>query len=257
VELTAPPFCLEIARRRWTDLQARFDAAPLRFEVKTAEGDVRGPVEFVRRADGFSVHDALGNHGQFCIASRSGTLSASQAAMESLLEIMVLTALDWTFFIGVHAACVMRDGRSVLLCGDSHAGKSTLVYACSRSGWTFVSDNSLHWASTPWEVLVSGSGALRLRDGARTMFGLQQNEFTPAERMPVAPAGPCVFLQRRAGPAAVLPFSIVQAMEYLAQYDTRPDRAYAEAAYRSLLRHGVWALEYEDVWDGVGMLETL
>lgn len=44
-------------------------------------------------------------------------------------------------------------------------------------------------------------------------------------------------------------------MEYLAQYDTRPDRAYAEERYRALLSPGVWVMEYEDVWDAVRCLE--
>ena len=35
----------------------------------------------------------------------------------------------------VHAGCVVLEGRGVLLCGDSGAGKSSLSYACARAGW--------------------------------------------------------------------------------------------------------------------------
>jgi hypothetical protein len=178
-----------------------------------------------------------------------------------LLEPLVLTALDWTFFVGVHAGCVSRAGRTFLLCGDSHAGKSTLAYACVRFGWTFVSDNALHWAAQPWDVLVSGSASLRLRDGAKAMFELEAGEFVPATHglasAPTAPTGRCVFLNRRPGPAQVLPCATEKAIQYLAQYDTRPDRAYAEDRYRSLLREGACIMEYDDVWDGVRCLETL
>jgi hypothetical protein len=66
-----------------------------------------------------------------------------------------------------------------------------------------------------------------------------------------------VFLNRRPGPAQVLPCATEKAIQYLAQYDTRPDRAYAEDRYRSLLREGACIMEYDDVWDGVRCLETL
>jgi hypothetical protein len=46
-------------------------------------------------------------------------------------------------------------------------------------------------------------------------------------------------------------------MRYLAEYDTRPDREYAEVAYRELLQPGVRTLEYESVWDAVRLLEAL
>ncbi len=42
----------------------------------------------------------------------------------------------------VHAACVERQGRGVLLCGDSGAGKSSLAFACARAGWTYVTDDA-------------------------------------------------------------------------------------------------------------------
>ncbi len=176
--------------------------------------------------------------------------------MPASLELLMLTALDWTFFIGVHAACVMRHGQSVLLCGDSHAGKSTLAYACARSGWTFVSDNALHWAASR-SVLVTGSSSLRLRDGSKEMFGLPTGEIMPEVRASVAPPGPCFFLKRRTGPAAFSAYSELDALRYLGEYDTRPDREYAESAYRELLQPGVRTLEYEDVWDAVRLLETL
>ncbi|MEO5926375.1 MAG: hypothetical protein ABIR70_21310 [Bryobacteraceae bacterium] len=223
----------------------------MRFTVGSS-GNASAEVNFLPGLDGFSVQTMSGGHGKFSIESGSGTLSDA-----ALLETVVLTALDWTFFIGVHAACVMRQGRSVLLCGDSHAGKSTLAYACVRSGWKFVSDNSLHWAAAPDDILVSGSASLRLREGSQALFASETRVVTPLDSSPTAPTGPFVFLQRRPGPAVLQPRSLDLAMQYLAVYDTRPDRTYAEERYRSLLRDGAWTLEYESVWDAVRCLEAL
>ena len=234
---------------------ARFDAAPLRFVVEVSPDDESGPLTFLPAPAGFTVACGEAGRGAFDVATRTGTLHAGRASFVPLLETLVLTALDWTFFVGIHAGCVMRGRKSVLLCGDSGAGKSTLAYACSQSGWDYVSDNSLHWATAPHDELVSGSPEIRLREGARRLFSLDGAVSVPWT--PRAPAGLCVFLIRRPGPARLRPHSTQDAMTYFAQYDTRPDRAYAEERYRALLEPGVWAMEYEDVWDAVHCLETL
>jgi len=253
---------LETAARKWPVRSALFEVEPLQFVVElNATDDAPSSVKFTPLAGGFTVSAGPSDSGEFVVSSRTGTLRAGASGLPFMLELLVLTALDWTFFIGVHAACVMREGRSVLLCGDSYAGKSTLAYACARAGWTFVSDNALHWAAAPWDVLVTGSGRLRLRDGARAMFCLEESEVIPSESgmlsASTAPAGRCVFLRRRPGPATWTPHSDRDAMTYLAQYDTRPDRAYAEERYRGLLQHGIRTLEYQNAEDAVRLLELL
>ena len=69
-----------------------------------------------------------------------------------------------------HAACVARDGRGVLLCGDSGAGKTSLAYHLARNGWTYVSDNEC-WIVRERGTLVAGNPArLRFRDSAVELF---------------------------------------------------------------------------------------
>ena len=246
---------LKTALRRWPAPERRFDVEPLRFSVLPANAACGNAVDFQPHPEGFLLNHESGQ-AEFTLSSRSGSISTP-----ALLEPLVLTALDWTFFIGIHAACVTRNGRSLLLCGDSHAGKSTLAYACARSGWSFVSDNAVHWSAAPWDVLVTGSPALRLREGAQAMFGLARADVVPADEglasSLTAPAGKLVFLNRRPGPSSIRTASVNCALEYLAAYDTRPDRQYAEGRYRALLREGTCTLDYEDVWDGVRCLETL
>lgn len=43
----------------------------------------------------------------------------------------------------LHAGCVARDGRGVLLAGTSGSGKSTLTAALVRDGWDFLSDDTV------------------------------------------------------------------------------------------------------------------
>jgi hypothetical protein len=43
----------------------------------------------------------------------------------------------------IHAGCVARGERCLLLCGGSGHGKSTLTYALSRSGFSYMSDDAV------------------------------------------------------------------------------------------------------------------
>jgi hypothetical protein len=43
----------------------------------------------------------------------------------------------------LHAGCVARQGRGVLLAGTSGSGKSTLTAALVRDGWDFLSDDTV------------------------------------------------------------------------------------------------------------------
>jgi hypothetical protein len=87
------------------------------------------------------------------------------------LEAMAHYTLTQLYLTPVHGACVARNGRGVLLCGASGAGKTSLAYHCARNGWTFVSDND------SWLVRESGGRLalgnphrVRFRDTARELF---------------------------------------------------------------------------------------
>lgn len=43
----------------------------------------------------------------------------------------------------IHAGCVCRDGKCVLLCGGSGQGKSTLTYLLARSRFSYMSDDAV------------------------------------------------------------------------------------------------------------------
>lgn len=67
------------------------------------------------------------------------------------------TFLDCLFYVlavqhdhtPVHCSGVASGGRGVLICGDSGTGKSTLAYACTRSGLQTLSDDVVHLRIDP------------------------------------------------------------------------------------------------------------
>lgn len=60
------------------------------------------------------------------------------------LEAAALSMIASMRAIAIHGACVRAGGKGALLCGDSGEGKSTLAYAGTRAGWTYVSDDATY-----------------------------------------------------------------------------------------------------------------
>jgi hypothetical protein len=97
------------------------------------------------------------------------------------LEAVALILIATSYATPIHAACVSRYGRGMLLCGESGAGKSTLAYACARAGWIFTSDDSSYLKYHSNELRVVGnSHQLRFRPSARDLFPeLRGRSITP------------------------------------------------------------------------------
>lgn len=73
----------------------------------------------------------------------------------------------------VHCATVAVNGRGALICGPSGAGKTTLAYACVKSGMQIVSDDVVHLQMDPVNGQVSLWGnpwTLRLLPDAVEIF---------------------------------------------------------------------------------------
>jgi len=89
----------------------------------------------------------------------------------NFLEKVVFLLLGASVVTDIHAGCVSKRGKGILLCGDSGAGKSTLAYACARAGWTYTSDDTCYLINDSVTPRVAGhSHKLRFRPEARTLF---------------------------------------------------------------------------------------
>lgn len=82
-------------------------------------------------------------------------LSQQYHARYELLEFAVFTlAARALGLVPLHAACVGRAGRGVLLIGDSGAGKSTLSLHCALQGTDFLAEDAVFVA--PRTLLATG-----------------------------------------------------------------------------------------------------
>jgi hypothetical protein len=179
----------------------------------------------------------------------------------------------------VHAGCVALEGRGVLLCGDSGAGKSSLSYACARNGWTYVSDDGSYLLNGGVERFVTGDCyKVRFRPTAAALFPeLDGLALTPrATGKPsielataAQPAIACtqttrvdhiVFLNRRVGGAQeLLPYHKDVARQYMRQslFGSAASKATQYAAIDSLLTTGVYELRYNNLNWAVDRLRML
>ena len=99
----------------------------------------------------------------------------------NFLEKVVYLLLGASMVTDLHAACVGKKGKGILLCGDSGAGKSTLAYACARAGWTYTSDDTSYLIneSAPPRVIGHAHRA-RFRPSAKSLFPeLAHHPLTP------------------------------------------------------------------------------
>jgi len=92
-------------------------------------------------------------------------------AVYFFLEPLAYVALEALHLTALHSACVARDGRALLLCGGAGAGKTSLAYACARSGWTYLSGDATNIVRDAPDALVVGRPHhIRFREHARHLF---------------------------------------------------------------------------------------
>jgi hypothetical protein len=179
----------------------------------------------------------------------------------------------------VHAGCVARVGRGVLLCGDSGAGKSSLSYACALSGWTYVTDDASYLLNGGNDRLVTGNcHQVRFRPSAAELFPeVEGLEITPRAAgkpsielptapmhgitcVPTAQVDFLVFLNRRLPcPPELVPYRKDVARYFMRQvlFGSAESLAAQYAALERLLTAEVFELRYSDLDWAVQRLGTL
>jgi hypothetical protein len=196
------------------------------------------------------------------------------------LDAAVLTMVVQLYLTSVHGGLIERHGQGILLCGQSFAGKSTLTYACARSGWTLISDDGTFLVRRRRDRYGIGNPySIRFREDARVFFpelrskimarrpnGKDVIEVATSELPGIVTSlgstiDHVVFLNRHAtGGPCLLPLPKSEALERLedmAHFGPPSVREEHRQAYRRLLTGGVWQLNYSDLPGAIDCLERL
>jgi hypothetical protein len=293
--------CTEInkaAEEIWGRYPQAFETPPLRLRVAMESGGEHPPAPVYRGQEHLMMITADARNFAVCDHTRSAafcwlndeTVRDRPFTGYYFLEAMANYCLTQLYLTPVHGACVARNGRGVLLCGASGAGKTSLAYFCARNGWTYISDNE-SWgvehalvraasklvSTAPGSpVLLGNPNRIRFRDNARDLFpelkryrpaqdtnGKMSISITPAE---IDIAYQCavervVMLRRRPyGPANVrsLPRDDVfgSLISELPLYDNRV-RKRQSACLRKVAELEPVELRYSRLEDALRRLESL
>jgi hypothetical protein len=283
------PDILSQARELWSSFEERFCTEPIRVHVHVLPGGSEEcpprPVAHimlpllarVADADNFSIAN-LDQCTTQVVLSREA-VNWQRYVQYFLLGPSPLFHIVTRHATPVHAGCVARNGRGVLLCGESGAGKSSLSYACARAGWTFVSDDASFILNNGEERLVTGNcHQIRFRPTAATLFPeLEGAEVTPRANgkpsieLPTASLAQItcaqtanvdymVFLNRRAsGRPELVPYRKDVARHSIRQelFGSAESLALQYLALERLLNVDVFELRYSDLDWAVHRLDTL
>lgn len=279
---------LEAAGESWQDYEPAFDEPPI--EVRAIIGeDSSAPYAEVPafQAQEHLLSIVSDPANQAVVDLDRGfawcRLSASTAEDRPwmryhFLEAMVYVILTHRHLTPVHAACVERRGRGVLLCGVSGAGKSTLAFACARAGWSYLTDDAamiLRRASEP--ILVGKPYHIRFRENAgdvlpelrgfeamRSPSGKLTIELRTADIAGMNTATRCrvgavIFLNRNGEvPARLTGLDKTDAFVRLREMMplwTPGVRCEQERTLRQVIAGDTFELRYRDVGDAVSELE--
>jgi hypothetical protein len=246
---TAEPEIIAAARQAWSRYSCGSKGEPVRIRAAVADNVSRGRetatssprVEF--EGAWMSIVRSGANYARADLSSGTAQIRvtrevASDAAYFNyhFLKPLTYLLLAPRHFAFVHASCVTRDGRAMMLCGDAFAGKTCLAFACARRGWTFLSGDATHLLHQSSDFSVVGRPfSIRFRESAKALFpelaawpavvrpnGKASIE-VETDQLGVqtalrAPASHIVFLERNAaGVAQIAPITADEAIRRLDQ----------------------------------------
>jgi hypothetical protein len=172
---------LSIFDEMWGQFQKSFDREPIRVNVLVVETEFTEcpPTPVYRLLK--PILTGIADKDNYLLAdlpvSRTKLVLSHAALRDPLyaktyfIESAVTVHLATRYAVPVHAGFVALQGKGVLLCGDSGAGKSSLSYACARAGWTYVTDNRAFLANDGDSLVMSGNCyRVRFRPAAAELF---------------------------------------------------------------------------------------
>lgn len=270
---------IEAARETWGPFTQAFDKPAMRLQLGVMESPTaRLPnrPQFRSREHLMSIFLDAENfvtcdfNQSFAFGWATRRLASNHPLLRyRLLSAAVLCMAEQQSLAPLHGALVTRNNCGVALFGDSFAGKSTLAYACARSGWTYVSDDGIFLVRDRFDRYAIGDpNTIRFREDAKQLFPELVDRFAITRPngkiglevftrdLPITPAlgatiDHIVFLNRNhPGPAHLKQYSEQRAQDYFERfvtYGTSSVRAAQLHAYRRLAGIPVWELCYHDL----------
>jgi hypothetical protein len=280
---------MQAAAERWGLFSQAFDEAPVRFSLGVRPGESRElPAQskvwsrehlmsFTANVENFAMVDFKQGYG-------FGWITPEVASNHPLVRYRfltgpVLTMISQRSLAPMHCALVSRNGCGVAFAGKSFAGKSTLAYACARTGWTFLSDDGTDLVRNRSDRYAIGDPhTMRFREDARRLFPELADQLVAARPngkigielftrdLPIETATGCaidhiVFLNRdESATARLRRYSKEDALadfEQHASYGTADVRTAQLRCYRRLLGAHIWELHYSDLDGAIARLDQL
>jgi hypothetical protein len=171
---------LEAAEQSWGTSRQVFDKSPIEVRYVVSNGPKKRAATPVFRAQCNILTMVADEHNYACgdLLRGFGSAWLTDTAVRdfeyfryTFLEGLVLVLLENLHYVPIHAACVIKNGRGVLLAAESGMGKSSLAYACACRGWTYVSDDAssfLHGGTG--RQVIGNPQSFRFRPTAADLF---------------------------------------------------------------------------------------
>ncbi len=287
--VTNSPDIIRAAEESWAGYPRLFADKSLEFRVVVSDDESLECASdlFPSRAQGHLLH-IMSDPANFAVCDMDKGFAsfwlapATARNREFFRYYYLLNAIyimTWhTHLTSVHAAGIARNGRGVLLCGESGAGKTCLSFACARRGWDFITDESVSLVrGSPERMVVGGTRHMHFRESALALLPelhgrlarvlatgklsveVNTNEFPEIRRIVQAPAEAVVFLNRTpGGPARLVPITVQEAFSRLErELPLMEQMENHRAALRHLAEVGAFELRYRNLDDAITVLESL
>ena len=287
---TNSPEVLTAAQESWRHFQKRFDFPRLQMSIGVLDLKSKkrpGPPNVTGKRD---LVTQIADEHNFTVSNSTsgftyGWVTQAVAMDRAYLRYYFIEGPFWMmavpmYLTSIHAACVRYKGSGVLLCGESGAGKSSLAYACARSRWAFLSDDSSNLIrGLTGRTVIGNPNQIRFRPSATELFPeLRDQPMTPRmsgklsielvtstcleiERIFETQVDFIVFLRRqRNGPARLSPCSRESAMAWCQReicWASHAIRAAQRASLRRLLGANVFELRYSNLDGAIAVLEAM
>jgi hypothetical protein len=284
---TNSPDVIDAATESWRGWSPEHSAAPIHMRVTVSpDGPPASPGAHRKYGHLYSVVSDAHNSATIDFRDRvilihvsRETASDRDALRWLYVESLAYLTLNQREVVMIHAGLIARNGRGVLLCGSTTAGKSTLSYACARAGWTWLADDcTCLLPDVPGRVALARSTAARFRLDAPQMFPelevfasrvrptgkigieVQLAELPGIRTARRAEIAAVTFLDRGPGRPSLTAISQEEALDRLLSdlptYGPEVDPIH-ERAVRRVTEAPAYRLRYETLQDGIDLLSTL